>query len=297
MSKSVKVALLANGTIALAKGLAAFFTGSASMLAEAIHSTADCGNQALVMVGEKQASRGRSEYHSFGQGKANFFWSFVVAVVLFLLGGLFSLYEGFHRIQDPKPIENPLLILGIIGLSITLEASALRVALKESNSKLKDIFSTIKDSSSSHILVVLIEDMGALIGLVILTLGLVLSQYIHPVFDGIAALLIGMLLMALSSLLFIELKKLLIGESLDRQTTKHIKELIKEESNVLVHINAVRSMFIGSNEVLLIISMNVQDDATGHAIEQDIKELKYKIQKMLKGTNFKSTSMCLSFSL
>lgn len=283
MSKSVKVALLANGTIALAKGLAAFFTGSASMLAEAIHSTADCGNQALVMVGEKQASRGRSEYHSFGQGKANFFWSFVVAVVLFLLGGLFSLYEGFHRIQDPKPIENPLLILGIIGLSITLEASALRVALKESNSKLKDIFSTIKDSSSSHILVVLIEDMGALIGLVILTLGLVLSQYVHPIFDGIAALLIGMLLMALSSLLFIELKKLLIGESLDRQTTKHIKELIKEESNVLVHINAVRSMFIGSNEVLLIISMNVQDDATGHAIEQDIKELKYKIQKMLKG--------------
>lgn len=283
MSKSVKVALLANGTIALAKGLAAFFTGSASMLAEAIHSTADCGNQALVMVGEKQASRGRSEYHSFGQGKANFFWSFVVAVVLFLLGGLFSLYEGFHRIQDPKPIENPLLILGIIGLSITLEASALRVALKESNSKLKDIFSTIKESSSSHILVVLIEDMGALIGLVILTLGLVLSQYVHPIFDGIAALLIGMLLMALSSLLFIELKKLLIGESLDRQTTKHIKELIKEESNVLVHINAVRSMFIGSNEVLLIISMNVQDDATGHAIEQDIKELKYKIQKMLKG--------------
>ena len=282
MSKSVKVALLANGTIALAKGLAAFFTGSASMLAEAIHSTADCGNQALVMVGEKQASRGRSEYHSFGQGKANFFWSFVVAVVLFLLGGLFSLYEGFHRIQDPKPIENPLLILGIIGLSITLEASALRVALKESNSKLKDIFSTIKESSSSHILVVLIEDMGALIGLVILTLGLVLSQYVHPIFDGIAALLIGMLLMALSSLLFIELKKLLIGESLDRQTTKHIKELIKEESNVLVHINAVRSMFIGSNEVLLIISMNVQDDATGHAIEQDIKELKYKIQKMLK---------------
>lgn len=283
MSKSVQIALLANGAIALAKGLAALLTGSASMLAEAIHSTADCGNQVLVMLGEKQAARGRSEYHSFGQGKANFFWSFVVAVVLFLLGGLFSLYEGFHRIQDPKPIENPLLILGIIGLSIILEASALRAALKESHSRLKDIFSTIKNSSSSHILVVLIEDMGALIGLSILTLGLVLSHYINPIFDGIAAFMIGMLLMALSTLLFIELKKLLIGESLDRQTTKQIKELIKEESNVLVHINSVRSMFIGSNEVLLIISMNVQDDVTGHAIEQDIKELKYKIQKMLKG--------------
>lgn len=282
MSKSVKAALLANGTIALSKGLVAFLTGSASMLAEAIHSTADCGNQALVMLGEKQASRGRSEYHSFGQGKANFFWSFVVAVVLFLLGGLFSLYEGFHRIQDPKPIENPLLILAIIFLSITLEASALRVALKESNSRLKDIFSTIKESSSSHILVVLIEDTGALLGLMILTLGLALSYFINPIFDGIAALMIGLLLITLSSLLFVELKKLLIGESLDRQTTKQIKELIKEESNVLVHINAVRSMFIGSNEVLLIISMNVQDDATGHAIEQDIKELKYKIQKMLK---------------
>lgn len=282
MSKSVKAALMANGAIAIAKGVAAFLTGSASMMAEAIHSTADCGNQALVMFGEKQASRGRSEAHSFGQGKANFFWSFVVAVVLFMLGGIYSLYEGFHRIQDPKPIENPLLILGIIIFAMVLEGSALRVALKESNSTLKNMFKTIKESSSSHILVVLIEDTGALLGLVILSLGLAFSQFIDPIFDGIAALLIGSLLIALSSILFVELKKLLIGESLDRKITKQIKELIKEESNVLVHINAVRSMFVGSNEVLLIISMNVQDDASGHEIEEDIKQLKYKIQKMLK---------------
>lgn len=282
MSKSVKAALLANGAIALAKGTAAFFTGSASMMAEAIHSTADCGNQALVMLGQKQASRGRSEYHSFGQGKANFFWSFVVAVVLFLLGGLFSLYEGFHRIQDPHPIENPLLILAIIIFAVILEGSALRIALKESNSTLKGMFKTIRSSSSSHILVVLIEDSGALIGLGILTLGLVLSEFVDPIFDGIAALMIGVLLIGLSTILFIELKKLLIGESLDRDTIKQIKNLIKNESNVMVHINAVRSMFVGSNEVLLIISMNVKDDASGHEIEQDIKELKYKIQKMLK---------------
>ncbi|WP_333804173.1 cation diffusion facilitator family transporter [Sulfurospirillum sp.] len=282
MSKSVKAALFANGVIALSKGAAAFFTGSASMMAEAIHSTADCGNQALVMVGERQAAKGKSEAHSFGQGKANFFWSFVVAVVLFLLGGLFSVYEGFHRIQNPQPIENPLLILGIIILSILLEGSALRVALKESNTTFSDMFSTIKNSSSSHILVVLIEDTGALIGLVILTLGLVLSVFVDPVFDGIAALLIGTLLIGLSSVLFIELKKLLIGESLDRETTKQIKNLIKTESNILIHLNAVRSMFVGSNEVLLIISMNVKDDATGHEIEQDISELKNKIQTMLK---------------
>lgn len=282
MSKSVKAALFANGAIALAKGTAAFFTGSASMMAEAIHSTADCGNQALVMLGQKQASRGRSEYHSFGQGKANFFWSFVVAVVLFLLGGLFSVYEGFHRIQDPHPIENPLLILAIIIFAVILEGSALRIALKESNSTLKEMFKTIRSSSSSHILVVLIEDSGALIGLGILTLGLILSEFVNPIFDGIAALLIGTLLIGLSTILFIELKKLLIGESLDRETTKQIKNLIKNESNVMVHLNAVRSMFVGSNEVLLIISMNVKDDASGHEIEQDIKELKYKIQKMLK---------------
>jgi len=252
MSKSVKAALFANGAIALAKGTAAFFTGSASMMAEAIHSTADCGNQALVMLGQKQASRGRSEYHSFGQGKANFFWSFVVAVVLFLLGGLFSLYEGFHRIQDPHPIENPLLILAIIIFAVILEGSALRIALKESNSTLKGMFKTIRSSSSSHILVVLIEDSGALIGLGILTLGLILSEFVNPIFDGIAALLIGALLIGLSTILFIELKKLLIGESLDRETTKQIKNLIKNESNVMVHLNAVRSMFVGSNEVLLI---------------------------------------------
>ena len=118
--------------------------------------------------------------------------------------------------------------------------------------------------------------------MIILTLGLALSVFVHPIFDGIAALMIGTLLIGLSSILFIELKKLLIGESLDRETTKQIKNVIKSESNVLVHINAVRSMFVGSNEVLLIISMNVKDDATGYEIEQDIKELKNKIQKMLK---------------
>ena len=279
MSKSVKAALVANGLIACAKGVAAFFTGSASMMAEAIHSTADCGNHILVLVGQHQSRRGKSEAHAFGQGKANFFWSFVVAVVLFLLGGLFSIYEGIHKIMDPKEIENPWLIVSIIIFAVTLEGGALRVALKESNSKLKDIFKTIEKSSSSHILVVLIEDSGALLGLLILGIGLALSLFVHPVFDGIAALMIGILLLSLSTILFIELKKLIVGESLDRETIKQIKNLVKEESHVLVHINSVRSMFIGSDEVLLIISMNVKDDKTGYEIEQDIKELKNKIQK------------------
>ena len=279
MSKSVKAALLANALIACAKGVVAFFTGSASMMAEAIHSTADCGNQVLVLVGQHQSKRGKSEAHAFGQGKANFFWSFVVAVVLFLLGGLFSIYEGIHKIMDPKEIENPWLIVSIIIFALTLEGGALRVALKESNSKLKDIFKTIEKSSSSHILVVLIEDSGALLGLFILGIGLALSLFVHPIFDGIAALMIGILLLSLSTILFIELKKLIVGESLDRETIKQIKNLVKEESHVLVHLNSVRSMFIGSDEVLLIISMNVKDDKTGYEIEQDIKELKNKIQK------------------
>ena len=279
MSKSVKAALVANGLIAIAKGIAAFFTGSASMMAEAIHSTADCGNQVLVLVGQHQSKRGKSEAHAFGQGKANFFWSFVVAVVLFLLGGLFSINEGIHKIMNPQEVQHPWLIVGIIIFAVILEGGALRVALKESNSKLKDIFKTIEKSSSSHILVVLIEDSGALLGLFILAIGLGLSIFVHPIFDGIAALMIGLLLLSLSTVLFVELKKLIIGESLDRETIKQIRNLVKEESNVLVHINSIRSMFIGSDEVLLIISMNVKDDKTGYEIEQDIKELKNKIQK------------------
>ena len=279
MSKSVKAALVANGLIAIAKGIAAFFTGSASMMAEAIHSTADCGNQVLVLIGQHQSKRGKSEAHAFGQGKANFFWSFVVAVVLFLLGGLFSINEGIHKIMNPQEVQHPWLIVGIIIFAVILEGGALRVALKESNSKLKDIFKTIEKSSSSHILVVLIEDSGALLGLFILAIGLGLFIFVHPIFDGIAALMIGLLLLSLSTVLFVELKKLIIGESLDRETIKQIRNLVKEESNVLVHINSIRSMFIGSDEVLLIISMNVIDDKTGHEIEQDIKELKNKIQK------------------
>ena len=279
MSKSVKAALVANGLIACAKGIAAFFTGSASMMAEAIHSTADCGNQVLVLVGQNQSRRGKSVAHAFGQGKANFFWSIVVAVVLFLLGGLFSIYEGIHKIMNPQEIQYPWLIVAIIIFAIVLEGGALRVALKESNSKLKDIFKTIEKSSSSHILVVLIEDSGALLGLFILGIGLGLSLFVHPIFDGIAALMIGLLLLSLSTILFVELKKLIVGESLDRETIKQIKNLIKEESHVLVHLNSVRSMFIGSDEVLLVISINVKDDKTGYEIEQDIKELKNKIQK------------------
>lgn len=279
MSKSVKAALLANGLIAIAKGGAAVVTGSASMLAEAVHSVADCGNQGLVLLGESQAKRGKSETYAFGQGKANFFWSFVVAVVLFLLGGLFSIYQGVIKISNPEPITNVWLIVAIIVFSIILEGTALRIALKESKSNLRNMFQTIKNSSSSHILVVLIEDSGALLGLMILGIGLIFSQFVHPIFDGIAAVLIGILLLVLSSILFIELKKLIVGESLDRDSIKKIKRIIKEESHVLLHINSIRSMFIGSNEVLLVISMSVEDDTMGYEIEQDIKELKFLIQE------------------
>ena len=279
MSKSVKAALLANGLIAIAKGGAAVVTGSASMLAEAVHSVADCGNQGLVLLGESQAKRGKSETYAFGQGKANFFWSFVVAVVLFLLGGLFSIYQGVIKISNPEPITNVWLIVAIIVFSIILEGTALRIALKESKSNLRNMFQTIKNSSSSHILVVLIEDSGALLGLMILGIALIFSQFVHPIFDGIAAVLIGILLLVLSSILFIELKKLIVGESLDRESIKKIKRIIKEESHVLLHINSIRSMFIGSNEVLLVISMSVEDDTMGYEIEQDIKELKFLIQE------------------
>lgn len=220
MSKSVKTALAANGLIAIAKGFAAAITGSASMLAEAIHSVADCGNQVLVLIGEKQAKRGKSEEYAFGQGKANFFWSFVVAVVLFLLGGVFSIYQGVNKILNPEPLSYVWLIVAIIIFSMILEGYALRVALKESKSNLRNMFKTIKESSSSHILVVLVEDTGALLGLAILGIGLIFSQFVHPVFDGIAAILIGVLLLALSTILFIELKKLIVGESLDRKSLK-----------------------------------------------------------------------------
>jgi len=279
MSKSVKAALLANGLIAIAKGASAVVTGSASMLAEAIHSVADCGNQVLVLIGEKQARGGKTEEYAFGQGKANFFWSFVVAVVLFLLGGLFSIYQGVNKILNPEPISYPWLIIGIIIFSMALEGTALRIALRESKSNIKNILKTIKESSSTHILVVLVEDTGALLGLVILGIGLALSQYVHPIFDGVAAILIGILLLILSSILFIELKKLIVGESLDRKSIRKIKKIIKQESHTLLHINSIRSMFIGSNEVLLVVSISVEDETMGYEIKQDIKELKLLIQQ------------------
>lgn len=278
MSKSVITALVVNAIIATAKGIAAVVTGSASMLAEAIHSSADCGNQALVMVGQRQAKQGNSESHPFGRGKANFFWSLIVAVVLFSLGGLFSIYEGFHKILNPEPLEHVYLILSIIAMSIIFEGYALKTSLDESQTKLSKILHTIRNSSSTDLLVVLVEDTGALIGLSVLTLGMLLSIFVHPIFDGIAAITIGVLLITLSVVLLIELNKLIIGESLPRHELVRIKQLIKENSNTLYHLNFVKSMFIGSNQVFLLISIDVKDDSTGYDIEQDTRQLKHILE-------------------
>ncbi len=218
-TKAVVAALLANGAIAIAKFVGFLITGASSMLSEAIHSVADTGNQALLLLGGHNARRGADEDHPFGYGRERYFWSFVVAVVLFALGSLFAIYEGIHKIQHPEAIKSPAVALSILGLAVVLEGASLRTAVKES--------STLRGSSSWwHFLrtskvpelpVVLLEDTGAVLGLVVATGAITVSIITgNGVWDGIGSIFIGVVLGVIAVFLCIEMKSLLIGEGVSR---------------------------------------------------------------------------------
>ncbi|MBA2496147.1 MAG: cation diffusion facilitator family transporter [Acidimicrobiia bacterium] len=252
-TKAVVAALLANAGIAVAKLVGFVITGSTSMLAESIHSVADSGNQGLLLLGGKRSRRSADAEHPFGYGRERYFWAFVVALVLFSLGGAFATYEGIAKIREPHEVESPAVAIGILLFAIALETYSFRTAIVEAN-KVRGqagwwVF--IRRSKNPELPVVLLEDLGAEVGLLI-ALAAVTATLVtdDPIWDGIGTLSIGLLLTVIAVVLASEMKSLLLGETADAAVQASIRSVIEGDAAVgaLIHM---RTQHVGPDELLV----------------------------------------------
>lgn len=215
-AKVIIISLCANIGIAISKLAAALFTGSAALLAESVHSFADCGNQGLLLYGQKAAKLGVSKQYPMGRSKEGFFWSFVVALLLFSMGGVFSLYEGWHKISHPEPISYPWVGIGVLIIAVILESVSFYACLKEvrKENTFGSLGAWIRRTTSADLLVIFLEDFAALLGLVIALAALLVAWATNnSFFDGLGSMSIGILLIGVAIVLAREVKSLLIGEA------------------------------------------------------------------------------------
>jgi len=240
--KSITFALLANLGIAITKTAAAIVTGSGALLAESIHSYADCSNQGLLFWGLRATKKKPDPEHPLGYGKEIYFWSFMVALILFSMGGLFSIYEGIHKIWMHEGLKNPGIAIAVLAVSMVFEAASLSGCLLQIKKLRHNIplRTWYKNSRQSELIVVLGEDIAALLGLTFALIAVVLSVITgNPVFDAIGSIGIGILLVIISFVLAIKIKSLLIGQSTDEETTAQIKAILESRPEIDSIINLI----------------------------------------------------------
>ncbi|HEY3200150.1 MAG TPA: cation diffusion facilitator family transporter [Actinomycetes bacterium] len=271
-TRAIIAAMFANLGIALTKFVAFLITTSSSMLAEAVHSLADTGNQALLLVGGRQSRRRATPEHPFGYGRDRYIYAFIVSVVLFSVGGLFALYEGYHKIVDPHPIERWYVAVGVLLVAIALEAFSFRTAIVESN-KVRSKQSWpefVRRAKAPELPVVLLEDLGALIGLNFALIGVVLAVWTgNGVWDGIGTVGIGLLLVVIAAVLAVEMKSLLLGEAASPVAQERIKAALISQTGVdsIIHI---RTLHLGPDELLVAAKIAVNGSATGAEVAATI---------------------------
>lgn len=251
--KAIFAAFCANLGIALAKFIGFLITRSSSLLAEAVHSVADTGNQGLLLLGDRRAARAPDAEHPFGHGRERYFWAFVVALVLFAGGAVFAMYEGIAKIRHPHALESPPVAIGILVLAVLLEGSSFLTAFREAGQvrRGRSLPRFIRESRAPELPVVLLEDAGALIGLVIALVGVILTVVTgNPVFDGVGTLAIGILLAAIASVLAIEMKSLLIGEAALAEDDAAIRAALEHDPAVVAIIH-LRTQHLGPDEILV----------------------------------------------
>lgn len=252
--KAIFYALAANLGIAAAKTAAAIITRSGSMLAEAIHSFADCGNQGLLFVGLASARKPATPQHPLGFGKAVYFWSFIVALMLFSMGGLFSIYEGIHKISDPRGLKDPWVALGVLLVSIILEILSFRGAMREVNKlrKGKSLWSWFKSTRHSELMVVIGEDLAAILGLCLAATAVFLTMVSgNPLFDALGSVGIGTLLIVVALGIGVEVKSLLIGESVEEDLQEEITTLLSQQKEV-EHLFHLITLQMGSDVMVAV---------------------------------------------
>jgi cation diffusion facilitator family transporter len=280
-TKAVVAALLANLGIAVTKFVAFFLTGSSAMLAESIHSVADSGNQGLLLLGASKAKRPATPQHPFGYGRERYIYAFIVAVVLFFVGGIFALYEAYHKFADPHPITNwkwvPVLVLVV---AIGLETFSFRTAIVETN-KIRGTATWtqfIRHSRVPELPVVLLEDLAALLGLVFALVGVGLTLITdNGIWDAVASAAIGVLLLVVAAILAIEMKSLLIGESATDDQVRAIEAAIRagDEVEDIIHMKTVH---LGPDELLVAAKFAVRHDDRAADVARDIDAVEERIR-------------------
>ena len=280
-SKKVVIAALAgNAMIALTKFAAAAFTGSSAMFSEAVHSTVDTGNQALLLYGMRRAERPADARHPFGYGPEVYFWAFVVAILIFSIGAGVSIYEGVVKLGHPEPVTDAYVNYIVLGLAILFESVSWWVAFRAFNAVKggRGYLAAIRVSKDPALFTVLLEDSAALLGLVIALIAIALAETLGlPALDGVASILIGVMLAGVAVLLAYETKGLLIGEAADPKVLIGVREIVGQSGGVK-QINEVLTMHMGPRDVLLTLSVDFHDRLSSAEVEGAVSALERRIK-------------------
>jgi len=278
--KVIFAALAGNSLIAIIKFMAAAYTGSSAMLSEAIHSVVDTGNQGLLLYGMKRAKRPADEHHPFGYGMEIYFWSFVVAIMVFAVGAGVSFYEGFHKILHPETISNPLINYLVLGFAMIFEGSALYIAFKEFGKVRGNfgLFEAVRRSKDPTLFTVLFEDTAAMLGLVVAFCGIFIAHSFNiPWVDGATSLVIAAILAGTAILLAMETKGLLIGEAASPEVVTGVCRIVRQVDEI-GSVNEARTMHLGPDDILLALSVDFIDNLPSEKVEAIIFELEKEIK-------------------
>jgi len=277
----VSAALVCNGLIAATKFIAAGITGSSAMLSEAVHSVVDTGNQGLMLWGIKRARKRPDDRHPFGYGMEVYFWTFVVAILVFAIGAGVSLYEGVAKLAEPTPIQRPMLNYIVLAIAMLFESSAWVVAFREFRKRKgaqHGYFKAVQLSKDPTVFTVLFEDSAAILGLLAAFIGLLLVQFTgNPVFDALASIVIGVILACTATVLAYESKGLLIGEAASQEVRKGVERIIHQEPDLL-SVNEILTMHMGPEQVLLTASVDFSDVMSSADVEARVSALEVKIK-------------------
>ncbi|GGO88056.1 cation diffusion facilitator family transporter [Wenjunlia tyrosinilytica] len=280
-TKAIVAALGANLAIAVSKFVAFAFSGSSSMLAEGVHSVADSGNQALLLIGGKKAQRAATPEHPFGYGRERYIYSFLVSIVLFTIGGVFALYEGYEKIEHPHAIEHWYWPVGVLVFAIIAESFSFRTAIKESNQTRGDLswVQYVRRAKAPELPVVLLEDFGALVGLALALGGVGLALLTDDgVWDGIGTVCIGVLLVVIALVLAAETKSLLLGEAAGPEVVEKIREATVDGRTVTGVIH-MRTLHLGPEELLVAAKIAVRHDDTAAVVAEAIDDAERRIRE------------------
>jgi cation diffusion facilitator family transporter len=273
-NRAILFALGANFAIAVAKGVAAYFTHSSAMLAETVHSLADCGNQLLLLLGMKQAQRPASPEYPLGHGKAVYFWSFLVAVMLFTVGGMFSLYEGIHKLQQPEPLQKWWWAAGVLVFGIVAEGVSMRACLQEVDKVRGDrnLWQWFRGSRQSELVVIFGEDLAALCGLSFALVAVMLTVVTgNPLWDAAGTIAIGVLLIVVAILVAIEVKAMLIGQSMAPARLKHVRRYFETRPEIAGVISLI-TLQLG-NDAMVSVQARMREQQDAEAMLHQIADI------------------------